>query len=53
MCCHSVGSGMTRPDNAIGYAMHSSRSNDAVIRVYDDGGNLIEMHEHKGEFKEL
>ena len=22
------------PDNAIGYAMHSSRSHDAVIRVY-------------------
>ena len=26
------------PDNAIGYAMHSSRSHDAVIRVYDDAG---------------
>ena len=23
------------PDHAIGYAMHSSRSHDAVIRVYD------------------
>ena len=23
------------PDNAIGYAMHYSRSHDAVIRVYD------------------
>jgi hypothetical protein len=40
------------PDNAVGYAMHSSRSHDAVIRVYDDAGNVIEMHEHKGEFKE-
>src|SRR5215472_7040809 len=30
------------PDNAIGYAMHSSRSHDAVIRVYDDAGNVIE-----------
>jgi hypothetical protein len=38
--------------NAIGYAMHYSRSHDAVIRVYDDGGNVIETHEHKGEFKE-
>jgi len=28
--------------NAIGYAMHSSRSHDAVIRVYDDAGNMIE-----------
>jgi len=37
--------------NAIGYAMHSSRSHDAVIRVYDDAGNVIEMHEHNGEFK--
>jgi len=25
------------PDHAIGYAMHSSRSHDAVIRVYDAG----------------
>jgi len=40
------------PDNTIGYAMHSSRSHDAVIRVYDDAGNVIETHEHKGEFKE-
>ena len=33
--------------------MHSSRSHDAVIRVYDAAGNVIEAHEHKGEFKEL
>jgi hypothetical protein len=32
------------PDNAIGYAMHSSRSHAAVIRVYDDAGNVIETH---------
>ena len=25
---------------------------DAVIRVYDAAGNVIETHEHKGEFKE-
>jgi hypothetical protein len=31
--------------NAIGYAMHYSRSADAVIRVYDAAGNVIEMHE--------
>ena len=24
----------------------------AVIRVYDAAGNVIETHEHKGEFKE-
>ena len=40
------------PDNAIGYAMHRSRSHDAGIRVYDDAGNVIETHEHKGVFKE-
>jgi hypothetical protein len=25
---------------------------NAVIRVYDDAGNVIETHEHAGEFKE-
>ena len=30
--------------------MHRSPSHDAVIRVYDDAGNMIETHEHKGEF---
>jgi len=25
---------------------------DAVIRVYDELGNVIETHEHKGDFKE-
>jgi hypothetical protein len=38
--------------NAIGYAKFRSRSHDAVIRVYDDAGNVIETHEHAGEFKE-
>jgi hypothetical protein len=27
-------------------------SHYAVIRVYDDAGNVIETHKHKGEFKE-
>jgi len=40
------------PDNAIVYAMHRSRSHDVIIRVYDDAGNLIETHEHKGDFKQ-
>jgi hypothetical protein len=38
--------------HAIGYAKHRSRSHDAVIRVYDDAGNMIQTHEHKGDFKE-
>jgi hypothetical protein len=39
-------------NNAIGYAMHRSRSHDAVICVCDAAGNVIETHEHKGDFKE-
>jgi hypothetical protein len=38
--------------NAIEYAMHYSRSHNAVIRVYDEAGNVIETHEHAGDFKE-
>ena len=38
--------------NAIGYAKFYSRSHDAVIRVYDETGNVIETHEHAGEFEE-
>ena len=29
-----------------------SRSHDAVMRVYDAAGNVIETHEHTGDFKE-
>jgi hypothetical protein len=32
------------------YAMHYSRSHDAVIRVYDDAGNVIATHE-QGRFQ--
>jgi hypothetical protein len=32
--------------------MHCSRSRDAMIRVYDEAGNVIETHEHAGDFKE-
>jgi hypothetical protein len=38
--------------DAIDYAKFRSRSHDAVIRVYDAAGNVIETHEHAGEFKE-
>jgi hypothetical protein len=38
--------------NAIGYAEHrAARSHDAVVRVYDDAGDVIETHEHKGDFR--
>jgi hypothetical protein len=47
---------LTPPENkiltadAIGYAKLSSRSHDAVIRVYDEAGKVIETREHAGEF---
>jgi len=37
---------------AVDYAKFYSRSHDALIRVYDAAGNVIEMHEHEGDFKE-
>jgi hypothetical protein len=33
--------------------MHYSRSQNAVIRVYDELGNVIETHEDKGDFEEF
>jgi hypothetical protein len=32
--------------------MFYSRSHDAVIRLYDESGNVIETHEDAGDFKE-
>jgi len=37
---------------AIGCAKFYTCSHDAVIRVYDEAGNVIETHEHNGDFKE-
>ena len=56
-CCHSVGCGLWYGEtnavaNAIGYAEHFSRLHDAVIRVYDAAGNVLETHEHKGDLEE-
>ena len=38
--------------DAIDCAKFRSPSRRAVIRVYDEAGNVIETHEHSGEFKE-
>ena len=38
--------------NAINYAKFFTRPHHAMIRVYDDAGNVIETHEHDGGFKE-
>ena len=34
----------------ISRAKFFARSHDAVIRVYDEAGNVIETHEHAGDF---
>jgi hypothetical protein len=39
-------------NNAIGYAKFRSRSCNAVIRVYDEAGSVIETHEQTGQFRE-
>jgi hypothetical protein len=44
--------GQNAVNHAIDYAKHRSRSHDAVIRVCDESGNVIETHEHAGDFKE-
>jgi len=37
---------------AIDYAKFRSRADDAVISVYDEAGNVMEVHRHNGDFKE-
>jgi len=34
------------------FAKFNSGSHDAVIRVYDEAGNVIQAHEQAGEFKQ-
>jgi hypothetical protein len=36
--------------SAVSYAKTYSDPHAAVIRVYDEAGNVIETHEHKGDF---
>jgi hypothetical protein len=42
----------TKPRDAVDYAKFRSRSHDAVIRVYDEAGNVIDTQDHSGDFKE-
>ena len=37
--------GLNAASNAIGYASQYSRAHDAVVRVYDEAGKVIETHE--------
>jgi len=39
--------------NEVDYTKFRSWSHDAVIRVYDDAGNVIETHEHAGDLKKF
>src|SRR6266516_3594805 len=50
--CAVLSGGPDAISNAIDYAKLYSRSHDAVIRVYDEAGNVIDTHEQAGEFKE-
>src|SRR5262249_30363628 len=50
--CRPVRIQTNRKSCGVIQALHYSRPNDAVIRVYDEAGNVIETHEHAGEFKE-
>jgi len=55
MHCPSIRLWYGEPDainNAIGYAKFRARSHDAVIHVYDEAGNVIQTHDHAGDFKE-
>ena len=50
---HGNGFLCTKDVSAFDYAKFYSRSHDVVIRVYDEAGNMIETHEHAGDFREF
>jgi hypothetical protein len=54
MRCHSVGCGTASKHNQQRNRIREvfSRSRDAVIRVYDAAGNVIQTHGQAGDFKE-
>jgi len=41
----------TKPDDAVEYAKFYSRSHHAVFAFAMAGGNVIQTHEHAGNFK--
>ena len=50
MCCRSEYCGTGKARTQFDYAKYRSRSGRAVIRVYDEAGDVIETHEQAGEF---
>ena len=45
--------GLNAVSNATSYAKFYSRAHDVVIRVYDEADNVIEIHEHAGDFRQF
>jgi hypothetical protein len=55
MRCHSVGFGTVNRTQSRTQSVtqgFTAVRRDAVIRVYDETGNVIEMHERMGDLKE-
>jgi hypothetical protein len=52
MRCRWVGCGTVSRMTPSGMPSSAGRSHHAVIRVYDEAGEVIETHEHAGDFKE-
>ena len=44
--------GYVEAADAVRHAKSYSGAHRAVIRVYDDAGNVIESHEHQGDLRE-
>jgi hypothetical protein len=53
MRCRSVPFGYEQAPDAIEYAKFFSRSHDAVIRVFDAAGNVIENAGAQGRFQRM
>ena len=56
MRCDSVCYGMQgrmKSATPVGYATFFSRSHDAVIRVFNEVGKVIETHEQAGRFQRV
>ena len=51
MRCHSVRFSTVNQQTQ-STARNCGAAHDAMIRFYDEAGNMIETHEHTGDFKE-
>jgi hypothetical protein len=56
MRCHSVACGTANQTQSVMQSVTQSFAAfhmNAVIRVYDEADNVIETHEHVGDFREF